>query len=194
MRFRILIMNMKKVLLIIGILILFFSVPVGIFVLKQGTIFHLGAQSANGPQDVRTTAITDQSATILWTTQKPAQSLISYGLSSANLSLIQPETAPAVNHQIVLKGLLPASNYFFVIKVDQNTFDNNGQPFTFTTKTKEMPLLNPTSTLTPQPTEASVLTEQGFNAAMGTNNSTYDLNNDGIVSTLDLLLFRQQSK
>jgi len=180
-------MDKRKIFLIIGILILLISVPAAVFVLKQQTIFKLGAQTANKPENVQVTNITEQTATIIWTTQKAIQGLVSYGLSPTNLTLIQPETAPAINHQVNLTGLLPGSSYFFVIKIGDKTFDNNGQPYTFATKPREAPP-------TPSPTPMTSLTEEGLEAAMGTNNPVYDLNKDGIVNTLDLLLFRQQNK
>ena len=180
-------MDKRKIFLIVGILILLVSVPAAVFVLKQQTIFKLGAQTTNKPENVQVTNITEQTATITWTTQKATQGLVSYGISPTNLTLIQPESAPAINHQVNLAGLLPGSNYFFVIKVGDETFDNNGQPYTFTTKPREV-------TPTPSPTPAVSLTEEGLEAAMGTSNPTYDLNKDGIVNTLDLLLFRQQNK
>ncbi len=180
-------MDKRKIFLIIGILILLISVPAAVFILRQQTIFRLGAQVQNKPESVNVSNITEQTATITWTTQKAVQSLVSYGLSPTNLTLIQPEAAPAINHQINLTGLLPGSNYFFVIKAGDKTFDNNGQPYTFTTKPKEV-------LPTPSPTPTASLTEEGLEAAMGTSNPVYDLNKDGIVNTLDLLLFRQQNK
>jgi hypothetical protein len=180
-------MDKRKIFLIIGVLILFISVVAAVLVLKQQTVFKLGAQTANKPENIQVTNITEQGATIVWTTQKAIQSLVSYGVSPNNLTLIQPESAPAINHQVNLSSLLPATNYFFVIKVEDKTFDNNGQPYTFTTKPKEV-------TPIPSPTQATSLTEEGLEAAMGTSNTIYDLNKDGIVNTIDLLLFRQENK
>jgi len=180
-------MEKRKIFLITGALILFISVPTAIFILKQPTIFKLGAQVQNKPENVQVSNITEQGATITWITQKAIQSLVSYGLSPNNLTLIQPEAAPAINHQINLTSLLPGSNYFFVIKAEDKTFNNNGQPYTFTTKLKEVPL-------TPSPTPETSLTEEKLEAAIGTSNPLYDLNKDGIVNTLDLLLLRQQNK
>lgn len=180
-------MSKRKIFLIIGILILFISVPGAIFVLKQQTVFKLGAQTTDKPENVNVSNITEKTATITWTTQKATQGVISYGLSATNLTLIQPENAPAINHQVTLNNLLPENTYFFVIKISDKTFDNNGQPFTFTTKAKELTPLSP-------PASTTSLTEEGFQSAMGTSDSTYDLNKDGIVNSLDLLLFRQQQK
>jgi len=184
-------MNKRKIFLIVSVLILLISVPAAVLVLKQQTIFKLGAQTANKPEGIQVTNITERGATITWTTQKATQGLISYGISSTNLTLIQPENAPAINHQVNLTGLLPEYEYFFVIKIGDKTFDNNGKPYTFTTKTKK---LTPTPSPTPTPSLAPTvsLNEEGLEAAMGTNNPTYDLNQDGIVNSLDLLLFRQQ--
>lgn len=180
-------MQKGKIFLIIGIVILALGIPIGIFLLKQKVVFKLGAQNPNRPENVQVTGITEEQATINWTTKNPIQSLISYGLSPANLSLLQPEAAPAINHQVRLVRLLPGSNYYFVIKAEEKTFDNNGQPYVFTTLSKATP--------TPSPSVSpSVITEEELEKAMGTNNPNYDLNKDGVVSTLDLLLFRQQSQ
>ena len=176
-------MNKRKIFIIIGVLILLLGVPAAILVLKQQTVFKLGAQTVEKPENIQVADTTEQSATITWTTPKATQGIISYGLSPTNLTLVQPENAPAINHQLTIANLLPGSNYFFVIKIANKTFDNNGQPFTFTTKARE---------ITPSPTAIPSLTEKDLQKAMETNNPAYDLNKDGIVNTLDLLLFRQQ--
>jgi len=174
----------KKLFLIIGVLIVLLGIPTAIFVLKQKTAFKLGAQTSNEIENLQITNITEQEASILWTTKNPTQGMINYGLSPNNLTLIQPENTPTVNHKINLTNLLPASNYFFVIKIGDKIFDNQGQPYTFTTKPK----------ISPCPTEVASLSEEGFLKAMGTNDSTYDLNKDGVVNISDLLLFRQCSQ
>lgn len=176
----------KKTYIIVGLLFLLASIVVGILLMGQKISFRLGAQDPNKPENVQVSAITEQSATITWTTKNPVQGLISYGLSSTNLTLIQPENSPAVNHQVSLSRLLPGSAYFFVIKVENKIFDNNGQPYTFNTGAKEN---TPTPT---EPIKPLSLTEEGLQAAMGTDNQTYDLNRDGIVNTLDLLILRQE--
>jgi len=194
-------MSKNKIFLIIGILILIISVPAAIIVLKQQVVFKLGAQTVNKPENIQIVNITEKSATLTWTTSKATQGIVNYGISPTNLTLVQPENSPAINHQVNLTNLLPATTYFFTIKIGNQTFDNNGQPFTFTTKSAlPSPTITPTPTPIPKPTinpspspsPSSSLTEEDFQAAMGTNNPTYDLNKDGIVNTADLLLFRQQ--
>jgi len=191
-------MNKGKIFLIVGILIFAIGIPAAIIVLKQQVIFRLGAQTVNKPENIQITNITEKSATLTWTTSKATQGLVNYGISPTNLTLVQPENSPAINHQVSLINLLPATTYFFTIKIGNQIFDNNGQPFTFTTK-EPLPPPTPSPTPTPKPqltptpiTSSSPLSEEGFQSAMETNNSTYDLNKDGIVNTADLLLFRQQ--
>lgn len=183
-------LNKGKIFLIIGIVILLLGIPLGIIFLGSRTSFRLGATDPNKPETVRVAGITESSAIISWTTKNAVQSLVSYGLSANNLTLIQPETSSTTNHQIEVVRLLPQSNYYFVIKVGDKVFDNNGQPFSFITLTKKETPVSPTPTVkTP-----SSLNENDLEAAMGTNNPMYDLNKDGIVNSLDLLLFRQRQK
>jgi hypothetical protein len=192
----------KKIFLIIGVLILLVGIPAAILLLKQPTIFKLGAQTNEAPTGIQTIEIGPQEATITWVTQKPSQGVISYGISPNNLTLLQPETTPAINHRVKLTSLLPETTYFFVIKIGDKSFDNSGQPFTFTTKPKEKPLPTSTPQLSPSPSSLHLplpspspsysFTENEIEKALGTNNPTYDLNKDGIVNTLDLLLFQQQ--
>lgn len=191
-------MNRTKIFLIIGTIILLISVPLGILLLKQKTVFKLGAQQPLlAPENVQVTNITAQTATISWTTQKPTQSLISYGISPENLTLIQVENTPAINHYIILKNLLPNTTYFFVVKTGDKIFNNNGQPYQFTTKPqKEETFLSPTPIITPfitsSPTLLPSLDEEEIKKVMGTTSALYDLNKDGIVNALDILLFHQQ--
>lgn len=175
-----------KIFLIVGILILLLGIPAGIFLISQKTGFRLGAKNSNSPENLQIMNITDQSATISWTTKNPVQGFISYGISPTNLTLIKPESAPAINHQINLEKLMAGSSYFFTIKVGETVFDNDGQPYTFTTLTQQ---------ITPTPTVfIPKLTEEGMQAVMGTNNPIYDLNQDGVVNSVDLLLLRGENK
>lgn len=173
---------MGKIFLIISLLILLLGVPAVIILISQETGFRLGAQNPNLPENVQTSGITFQSARIIWQTKNPSQGAINYGLSASNLTLIQPESGSGTNHQVTLERLLPNKQYFFVIKVGEETYDDHGQPYTFSTLAKS-----------PSPTPKA-LSEEELQKAMGTNNPEYDFNSDGIVNTLDLLLLRQKVK
>ena len=170
----------KKLLLIIGVVILLLGIPVAIYLVSRPAGFRLGAQTPNTPEGVAVSGITTGGATITWTTAVAGQGGVSYGLSSSSLIFFKPDNAATTNHVINLEGLVGGSPYFFVVKVGENSYDNGGQPYTFQTK--------------PTPAPAPVLTEEGLLGVMGTANTTYDLNKDGIVNLLDLELLRKQTK
>lgn len=170
----------KKLLLIIGVLVLLIGIPVAIFLVSRPVGFRLGAQTPNAPENVAVSGITTSGATITWTTTTAVQGGVSYGLSASSLIFFKPETAAATNHLVSLEGLVPASQYFFTIKIAEKSFDNNGQPYTFETKSA--------------PTPTPSLTEEGLLGAMGTSNALYDLNKDGIVNLMDLELLRAEKK
>lgn len=170
----------KKLLLIIGIAVLLIGIPVAIFLVSRPVGFRLGAQVPKAPENVAASGVTTTGATITWTTATAVQGGINYGLSTSSLIFFKPEISATTNHVVNLEGLVPASQYFFTIKIGEQSFDNSGQPWTFTTKTA-----------IPTP---PALTEEGLMAVMGTSNATYDLNKDGIVNLMDLELLRQQAK
>ncbi|MGB9911686.1 MAG: fibronectin type III domain-containing protein [Microgenomates group bacterium] len=187
----------KKIFLIIAVIILVIAIPLGVILISRNTKFRLGAQSGKNPENVQILNLQSNSATIVWRTNVPTQGAVVYGINPSSLSLIQPETALTTDHQVVLNNLLPATTYYFLIKIEDKNYDNNGQPYYFTTKPKEItstpsptPFV-PSPTLIPTPGEK--ITEEKIKEFLGTNNPLYDLNKDGQVNTLDILLFRQQN-
>lgn len=69
-----------------------------------------------------TTAITDTSALIRWTTSEPTDSHLSYGETSLTTSLTDP--AFTVEHEIELTGLTPLTTY--QLQVHGSDLNNNG--------------------------------------------------------------------
>lgn len=170
----------KRLLLIIGVVILLLGIPVAIYLVSRPAGFRLGAQTPNIPAGIAVSGVTTSGATITWTTPVAGQGGVSYGLSASSLIFFKPDAGQTTNHVINLEGLVGGSPYFFVIKVGENSYDNGGKPYTFETKP------------TPSPTPA--LTEEGLLKVMGGASATYDLNKDGIVNLLDLELLRKQTK
>lgn len=181
-------MQNKKIFLIIGIIILIIAIPVGIILLERKTSFKLGAQNPINPENVAVYEITSNSAVISWITKKEVQAAINYGINPNSLSLIKTETSPSTQHQITLTNLLPGTTYYFTIKIGENIYDNNGTPFSFTTNSQEE---KPTPTLTPPNIPSPAITEEKIEEAIKNNDTSYDLNKDGAVNSLDLLYFRQ---
>lgn len=183
-------MQKKQILLIIGIAILLVGIPLGVFLMSNGSFgFKLGAQTDTLPQGVSVSNVTPNSVTITWSTGKSADGAVSYGLSANQMNITtQENSVGTINHTVNLSGLVPNSHYYFVIVSGGEKHYSNQEtkePYTFDTPQTR-------AVATPTPTTAAALTELGFQMALGTNNPTYDLNKDGIVNTLDLQLFRQQ--
>lgn len=181
-------MQNKKIFLIIGVVLLIIAIPIGVLLLGKKTTFKLGAQVPVVPENVTIYEITSNSAVVSWTTKKETQGAITYGINPNSLSLMKTETSPTTQHRLTLTNLLPETTYYFAIKIGENLYDNNGTPFAFTTTPQvQQPTPPPTSTPTP------VMTEEKIKEAIKDNDLTYDLNKDGVVNSLDILFFQQNT-
>jgi hypothetical protein len=116
------------------------------------------------PRDVTIADITQNSATISWTTGGETQAVIEYGTSPTALNFFAPEATRTKEHKIELTLLSPATTYYFQIRINDKKYDNGGVPWTFTTKgtqaTQTSQSFNPTPTavqITPSPTPIQVL-------------------------------------
>ena len=83
--------------------------------------------------NIRILEITTSSATISWTTDKRADSIVNYGLDR-NYGIVRDPTL-TTEHQIVLDNLLPNTDYYFqVVSVDEMGNQAASKGFTFTTR------------------------------------------------------------
>lgn len=115
---------------------LFIATPIILFVFIAAKGFITQATDMR-PEEVVATSITKSSATITWTTGKGTQGVVEYGTTPQNLVYFGPETEPKKEHSVPLTLLSPATTYYFRLNIDGVTFDNEGVPWTFTTKTKD---------------------------------------------------------
>jgi len=116
------------------------------------------------PRDVTIADITQNSATVSWTTGVETQAVIEYGTSPTALNFFAPEATRTKEHKIELTLLSPATTYYFQIRINDKKYDNGGVPWTFTTKgtqatqTSQSPSPTPTTAeITPTPTPIQVL-------------------------------------
>lgn len=138
--------NQKIIAIVIGIII----AGVGIFF---GFRAIFGRASGAEPQDVQVLDITQNSAKVNWTSGTETQCTIMYGTSPTQLTFFGPETRETTQHSVDLTLLSPATTYNFKIKCSDREFDNNGVPWTFTTKDVQVaPTAVPTATPTVAPT------------------------------------------
>lgn len=89
------------------------------------------------PQDVVVSEISQNSVKVTWTTGVETQSVIEYGTSPTALNFFAPESAKTKNHSVDLTLLSQTTTYYFQIKVGDQSFDNGGIPWTFTTKAEK---------------------------------------------------------
>lgn len=122
---------MKKYLpIVIGTLL---SIPlaIGAFFLTQGAFTRA---SVSKPLNVKAIKISDSKAVISWETDTQTQGVVEYGNSTTELNKYAPEILPKTKHEVELTLLTPKTPYYFVIRVGNELFDNDGLPWTFTTK------------------------------------------------------------
>ncbi len=115
--------------IVIGVLIGIPLVVVG-FLLTQGTFTRA---SGAAPETINVVQITDTSATITWTTGQDTQGVVLYGTTPLQLDRPVPETSPSTIHRVTIELLRPATTYYYVIRVGDTVFDDNGDPWSFTT-------------------------------------------------------------
>jgi len=210
-------MKNKKTILMAGGGILAIVV-VGIVVWQMGAIRTFFGEATGGakPQGVRVANISANSAAISWQTAEPVVGQVEYGTTPGSFLLRATETSPTTNHNVTLSPLLPETIYYFRIRVGEEIYDDNGAPYSFTTKeavakmpspgvSPALPLVSPTvvisqPTVTPtqnlspviSPTEKYTLDD--FKKAFGTSNAEFDINKDGVVNSADWVLYQEQER
>jgi len=210
----------KTIIIIIGIF-LAIALIIGL-VLGIDKIRNLFGQAAGKqqPQGIRATNIKANSATIVWQTASPAIGQIEYGTTPGSFLLRAAETNQTSNHSLTLSPLLPETIYYFRVRIGEQIYDNNGAPYSFTTKAaaettlptpteqlhKPTPQVtssptptqaSPKTSLTPSPTgetpKSSSYTAADFIEKFGTSDPEFDINKDGVVNSQDWLLYQQQN-
>lgn len=193
-------------------------VVVGIVVWQMGAIRTFFGEATGGakPQGVRVANISANSAAISWQTAEPVVGQVEYGTTPGSFLLRATETSPTTNHNVTLSPLLPETIYYFRIRVGEEIYDDNGAPYSFTTKeavakmpspgvSPTLPLVSPTvvisrPTVTPtqnlspviSPTEKYTLDD--FQKVFGTSNAEFDINKDGVVNSADWILYQEQER
>lgn len=135
-----------------------------------------------------------KTAVITWVSDKPSIGVVEYGTTPASLLLRAVETDSVTEHRITLSPLKPNVNYYFRIRVGEETYDNSGIPYSFKTKgsseaTGAAPTVPPAvPTVALMPT-AAASSQSGIvqTPITGTCNRTTDYNHDGVINTVDYL-------
>jgi hypothetical protein len=138
-------MKNKKTIFVIVASILAIFLIAGL-VLGMDKVKNLFGQAAGQqqPQGVRVTNITANSATIVWQTAIPTIGQIEYGTTPGSFLLRNAETNQNANHNLTLSPLLPETIYYFRIRIGSQIYDDNGAPYSFTTKATAESTIAPT--------------------------------------------------
>jgi len=190
-------------------------------VLGMGKIktFLGGATGSLKPEGVRVGNISANSATITWQTSKPTAGQVEYGTTPGSFLLRTVETQETTDHSLTLSPLLPETIYYFRIRMGEEVYDENGAPYSFTTKVAVASAASSfnsssspsSSSATPVPTLSPVIptssasgkqtatssstaryTIDDFVAKFGSTDSNFDINKDGVVNSNDWILYQKQ--
>jgi hypothetical protein len=126
----------NKIPTILAVVILLAGTFFGVFYLNMKQVFRIGASATAQPKDVRISNISDNSATLTWSTDSQTTGFLTWGESETSISRVEQESAgneKFFTHSISITGLKPSTAYFFKINSEGSGFDNNGVPWKFTT-------------------------------------------------------------
>lgn len=121
---------------ILGIIILIFGIVAGVFLINSKQVFKIGASIETTPKNVRVSNITNNSATVTWTTDIASKGFVKWGKSELSLSKVAPEDEADSNiaHSANVVGVEPNSTISFKINSDSKDYDNGGIPWGIKTK------------------------------------------------------------
>ncbi len=132
--------------------------------------------SSEKPENIAISEVTATSAKVSWTTgNDTVGAVVKYGVSASSLTQFAPATTPeGKEHSVVISSLTPNTSYFFVLTAGADeTFDNAGVPWSFTTKSENETTTEVIGSPTPTPTAtADTTTETPIEDRMNTCKET----------------------
>lgn len=129
----------KKIPTLLGLALIVVGIAITTALVKTGVIVISKASPSETPKNVRTTNISDTSATISYTTDASVIGSVNFGkdknfgLTGLDLRDQQGKVTPHTTHYITLRNLSEKTSYFFSINSGRNTFLNDDVPFELTT-------------------------------------------------------------
>lgn len=118
--------------IVVGVLL---AIPLGFgaFFLFEEAVTRA---NATAPMNVSVSKITHSTALITWITDQESIGTVEYGTSPKELGTFAPEAAAKTSHIVELSLLKPQTTYYFVIRIGDRVYNDNGVPWKFTTKSE----------------------------------------------------------
>ncbi len=136
----------KRIPTLFGVGILVIGLIIGVVFIGQGAgVFAPRASAETTPKNVKITNVSEGIFTVSFLTDSPTPAFVKYGTDETKLALQQPDDRDQLSgnigdytsHHITIRGLQPATVYYFVIGTGSGAlFDNNGTVFKLTTAKK----------------------------------------------------------
>ncbi len=120
---------------ILGVIVLVFGVVAGVFLINSRQVFKIGASVASVPKNVRVSNITDNSATVTWTTDIDSKGFVKWGKSELLLGKVtlEDDSQASIVHSANIIGIKTGSSFYFKINSDSKDYDNQGIAWQATT-------------------------------------------------------------
>jgi len=126
----------RKIPTFLGLLILVIGMAAGFYLTQRGSSLFLRAKTTATPKQVKITNITESGFTVSWITEGKTTGFVQYGPAPAvdltaadDRDQISGKTTAFTTHHVSLRGLKPATTYYFKIGSGDKLYDNNGQPY-----------------------------------------------------------------
>lgn len=137
---------------------------IGLALIVGGFLFMqtFSRASSEKPENIAISEVTATSAKVSWTTgNETVGAVVKYGVSASSLTQFAPATTPqGKEHSVVISALTPNTSYFFVLTAGEDeTFDNAGVPWSFTTRSENETTSELITSPTPTPTTTSSKSE-----------------------------------
>jgi len=148
-------------------------------------LFSKAAGETCTPEGIQEANLTANSVEIIFQTDKTCQTEIAYGTSNQPEALLLqvPEAMASLNHKVKLSPLLPATAYYYQIKVDGKAVSTIRN---FLTLRADGGSAVATAVPTAKPASPSgEYAFEDFQPLFGTEDETFDIDGNGIVNFAD---------
>lgn len=135
-------MSAKKIITILGIVIIFVGIGIGAYFVFQKGLISLGSDPEIVPSKVQITNVSNDKFSVSWITTGKSIGSVIYGQNSKleqieldDVDQLTGQSKPRKIHHVTINGLQASSTYYFKIRSGENNrkFDKDGEPYSVKT-------------------------------------------------------------